>query len=145
MKLQHLVDEAMPVFNLLRHLTSWIKEALIAKALPVLEVIIFDQEFVHSEKSFQNGELLLRMKQAFVKFWEDIQVEMTAIRRPYLILARLSQDWSKGVIESIFSMYHQRMFVSTIYIAGLSDTEITKSGLDISSAFSDLSQVGSSE
>lgn len=133
------------MFNLLRQLTSWIKEALIAKALPVLEVIIFYQEFVHSEKTLQNGELLLRMKKAFVKFWSDIQVEMTAIRRPYLILARLSQDWSKGVIESVFSMYHQRMFASTIYIAGLSDAEITQLGVDISSAFADLSQVASTD
>ncbi len=30
--------------------------------------------------------------------------------QPFLVFARLCQEWSKGVIEAILSMYQQRLF-----------------------------------
>jgi hypothetical protein len=53
-------------------MTNWIKETLIAKALPALE------DFVNPEtsSSFAPSEILLRIKAALVAFWTDLAQEM---------------------------------------------------------------------
>lgn len=100
------------VFNAVRQLTNWIKETLITKALPALE------DFVKPENSnsFGSDEIICRIKNALVAFWADLAKEMVHNKRKdanpyYLLLSRLSQEWSKGVIESIFSMYSERLFL----------------------------------
>ena len=57
-------------------MTNWIKDTLIAKALPVLE------DFINPDavSSFGPSEILLRIKAALVGFWADLAQEMVVIQ-----------------------------------------------------------------
>ncbi|KAJ3368159.1 hypothetical protein HDU91_000791 [Kappamyces sp. JEL0680] len=132
------------MFNIVRQMTNWIKETLIAKALPALE------DFVRPDTSNSLGpsEILARIKEALIRFWTDLATEMMGSRRAevfssLLVLSRLCSEWSKGVIESIFSMYNERLFVKAaggLYIPGLSELEINKCAVDITAQYQALSQ-----
>lgn len=132
----------MQVFNTVRLMTNWIKETLIAKALSALE------DFVNPESthSFGPSEILGRIREALMRFWEEMALEMMANKRGddnafYLVLSRLSYEWSKGVIESVFSMYNERLFMKAGDGAvGLSDLEINRSAVEVSTTFRNLSQ-----
>ena len=61
----------------------------------------------------------------------------------YLILSRLSFEWSKGVIESIFSMYNERLFFKIgekVFTPGLSEADITKCSADTTLMYQKLAQ-----
>jgi hypothetical protein len=132
------------IFNIIRQMSNWIKETLIAKALPALE------DFVNPEtsSSFGSGEILGRIKEALVRFWNELATEMSSNKRGdsdpmYLVLARITSEWSKGVVESIFSMYNERLFVKAsngIYIPGLSESDINRSAADTATKYANLSK-----
>jgi hypothetical protein len=123
-KIDGFASETM--FNITRLMSNWIKEALIANALPALE------EFMNSNSthSFGSTELLIRIKDALVQFWSDLGKQMMNRQpnQPFLAFSRLSQEWSKGVIEAVFSMYQQRLFMpqTGIYIPQLSESVMNK-------------------
>jgi hypothetical protein len=139
LKIDEFSSETM--FNMTRLMTNWIKEALIAKALPILE------DFINSESTHDFGlmELLVRIKEALVQFWGDLANQMMKRQpnQPFLVFSRLSFEWSKGVVEAVFSMYQQRLFISKsggIYSPALSEQEIAKVTADTCAFFNTLSK-----
>lgn len=60
----------------------------------------------------------------------------------FLVFARLCQEWSKGVIEAIMSMYQQRLFniKGGIYIPELNDTDMTRVTTELCTFFATLSK-----
>ncbi|KAL2917658.1 hypothetical protein HK105_202945 [Polyrhizophydium stewartii] len=97
------IDPALDVFTVVRQLTGWIKETLIAHALPILE------NFIQPEATQQIGSnvdaMVSRIRDTMLAFWTDLGNDMLHI----LILARLAVLWSKGSVESVFSMYSERI------------------------------------
>jgi hypothetical protein len=137
-KIDGFASETM--FNITRLMTNWIKEALIANALPALE------DFMNSNSthSFGSTELLIRIKDALVQFWNDLANQMMKRQpnQPFLVFSRLSHEWSKGVIEAVFSMYQQRLFMpqSGIYIPQLSESVMTQLITQTCTYFASLSK-----
>ncbi|KAI8921646.1 hypothetical protein BC831DRAFT_476199 [Entophlyctis helioformis] len=114
------VGPDMDVFTIVRQLTSWIKETLIAHALPILE------NFVRPESTQQMGNVqgvVERIRDTLLAFWTDIGNDMMSatynetpgskpMPQHILILSRLALEWSKGSVESVFSMYAERILAA---------------------------------
>ena len=107
------VGNELDVFTIVRELTNWIKETLIAHALPILENFVTPESTPSS--SFASLE---RIQTTLLSFWKDLGDDMisgtaelaTQKSQHILILSRLALEWSKGSVEAVFSMYAERIF-----------------------------------
>ncbi|EGF80463.1 hypothetical protein BATDEDRAFT_88626 [Batrachochytrium dendrobatidis JAM81] len=133
------ITSQVDVFTTVRYITSWIKETLIAHALPILE------NFIFPEPSQQVGSkvdvIAKQIRDTLLVFWTDLGNDMLretsadlrfsaehdatvvplstlqtskTVTEPMriLILSRLALEWSKGSIESVFSMYAERILMA---------------------------------
>ncbi|KAJ1328728.1 hypothetical protein BSLG_009963 [Batrachochytrium salamandrivorans] len=130
------ITSQLDVFTTVRQLTSWIKETLIVHALPILESFIRPES---SQQIGSNVDVIVkRIRDTLLTFWTDLGSSMiqetftiprygnlsispsadssttpvvssNVIPLHILILSRLALEWSKGSVESVFSMYSERI------------------------------------
>ncbi|KAJ3323984.1 Vacuolar protein sorting-associated protein 51 [Boothiomyces sp. JEL0866] len=138
-----IIEHTGLIINIIRQMTNWIKETLIAKAIPAFESFLNPE----TTSSFGIKDILLRIYDALISFWDNLAIEMMGNNRKdtnpfYLVLSRLSSEWAKGVIESIFSMYSQRLFNQTngIVIESLSEQELNVIAAQYSQSYQKLAQ-----
>jgi hypothetical protein len=93
-------------------------------------------------------DLLLRIKEALSSFWPELTAEIllrtkTDSKIDVLFLGRLAKEWSRGVIESVNSMYYERLFITTdgVIIPEITDVEIQKLSNETSALYYKTAEV----
>ncbi|KAJ3274532.1 Vacuolar protein sorting-associated protein 51 [Terramyces sp. JEL0728] len=131
------------IINIIRQMTNWIKETLIAKAIPAFESFLNPD----TTNSFGIKDIMHRIYDALISFWDNLAIEMMGnirkdVNPSYLVLSRLCSEWAKGVIESIFSMYSQRLFNQTngIVIESLTEHDLNLKAAQYSQSYQQLAQ-----
>ena len=110
----------MDILTQVRALTGWIKETLIANVLTVLEAFVNPE--TASKYDANVDDMVARIKDSVVTFWEDIALEMqtqlAATRVDFslphvVLLSKVCAEWSQGVVEAVISMYVERVFIAS--------------------------------
>lgn len=93
-------------------------------------------------------DLLLRIKEALSSFWVELAAKIlsrtkTDSKLDALFLGRLAKEWSRGVIESVNSMYYERLFITTdgVIIPEITDIEIQNISNETSAVYYKTAEV----
>lgn len=116
------------VFTEVRRITSWIKETLLFRVLGVLESFVSSHSGEVNQQ--QKGSVLAgKIRTGLVNFFNLICNRSYFVVRESgymathtLILSRFCIEMSKGVLESVLSMYNDRLFRGLEEDAGLIHT-----------------------
>eukprot|EP00842_Homolaphlyctis_polyrhiza_P005224 jgi/Hompol1/5702/HPOL_004640-RA len=114
------VGPSLDIFTVVRQLTGWIKETLIAHALPILENFVNPESTQHMGGGIEIDSIVVRIRDTLLSFWTEIGNDMLTATGDLsmvapghiLILSRLALLWSSGSIESVFSMYAERILAA---------------------------------